>query len=45
MLDQKGLVGSVAGDDTVLCVLTDNPAARKFKRHLDEISGRSGGAQ
>jgi transcriptional regulator of arginine metabolism len=45
MLDQKGLVGSVAGDDTVLCVLTDHPAARRFKRHLDEISGRSGGAQ
>jgi transcriptional regulator of arginine metabolism len=45
MLDQKGLVGSVAGDDTVLCVLADDPAARRFKRHLDELSGRSGGAQ
>ena len=45
MLQHKGLVGSVAGDDTVLCVLTDNTAARRFKRHLEDLSGRTGGAQ
>lgn len=45
LLDLKGLVGSVAGDDTVLCVLSDNAAARRFKRHLDDLSGRTGGAQ
>ena len=45
LLGVKGLVGSVAGDDTVLCVLSDNPAARRFKRHLEDLSGRTGGAQ
>ncbi len=45
MLAFKGLVGSVAGDDTVLCVFADNPAARRFQRHLDQLSGRSGGTQ
>lgn len=45
LLALPGLVGCVAGDDTVLCVLADNAAARKFKRHLDGLSGRAGGAQ
>ena len=45
MLAFKGLVGSVAGDDTVLCVFADNASARRFQRHLDQLSGRSGGAQ
>lgn len=45
MLEFDGLVGSVAGDDTVLCVLTDVPAARRFKRHLDTLAGRIGGAK
>ena len=40
-----GLVGSVAGDDTVLCVFKDTATARRFQRHLDQLSGRSGGAQ
>jgi len=43
--DVPGLVGSVAGDDTILCVLSDNAAARRFKRHLEDLSGRTGGAQ
>lgn len=45
MLAFKGLVGSVAGDDTVLCVFANHAAARRFQRHLDQLSGRSGGAQ
>ena len=45
MLAFKGLVGSVAGDDTVLCVFADHATARRFQRHLDQLSGRSGGAQ
>jgi transcriptional regulator of arginine metabolism len=44
LLELDGLVGSVAGDDTVLCVLTDNTTARRFKRHLETLSGRTGGA-
>ena len=45
MLSFKGLVGSVAGDDTVLCIFGANAIARRFQRHLDVLSGRSGGAQ
>ncbi len=45
LLNVQGLVGSVAGDDTVLCVLADNPTARRFKRHLEQLSGRTGGTQ
>jgi len=45
MLGFRGIVGSVAGDDTVLCVLGDNATARRFQRHLDQLSGRTGGPQ
>jgi transcriptional regulator of arginine metabolism len=45
LLEFDGLVGSVAGDDTILCVLADTSTARRFKRHLDELSGRTGGAK
>jgi transcriptional regulator of arginine metabolism len=38
-----GLVGSVAGDDTVLVVTRDAAAARRFGRHLDELAGRTAG--
>ncbi len=34
------LIGSVAGDDTVLCILEDNVSAKRFRRHLDVLSGR-----
>ena len=40
-----GLVGSVAGDDTVLCVLADRVAAGRFKRHLEKLSASEGGSQ
>lgn len=45
LLEFDGLVGSVAGDDTVLCILADTPTARRFKRHLDALAGRTGGAK
>ncbi len=45
LLGHRGLVGCVAGDDTVLCVLIDRTAAARFKRHLEDLSGRTGGAQ
>ncbi len=45
LLAFRTLVGSVAGDDTVLCVLTDSRAARSFKRHLEELARSTGGAQ
>jgi len=45
MLDFDGLVGSVAGDDTVLCVLVTTAAAKRFKRHLDTLAHTTGGAQ
>ncbi len=44
-LEFDGLVGSVAGDDTILCVLADQSTARRFKRHLDDLSGRTGGTK
>ena len=39
------LVGSVAGDDTVLCVLTDSAAAKRFKKQLDGLHDRPGSAK
>ena len=34
----QGVVGSVAGDDTILIVLEDTAAARRTKRHLDGLA-------
>lgn len=39
------LVGSVAGDDTVLVVMNDRGSALRFKRHLEGLAGRTGVAQ
>jgi len=41
----EALMGTVAGDDTVLCVLEDRPAARRFKRQLDALAGRGDAAK
>ena len=41
----EGLMGTVAGDDTVLCVLEDMSTAKRFRKHLDGISGRNGAAK
>lgn len=37
-----GVVGSVAGDDTVLVVMEDGGAARRLKRNLDSLGTREG---
>jgi transcriptional regulator of arginine metabolism len=39
-----GFVGSVAGDDTILVILADNIAAKRFKRQLDSHSVRATGS-
>ena len=39
------LIGSVAGDDTVLCILEDQVSAKRFRKHLDTLSGRNGAAK
>ena len=39
------LMGTVAGDDTVLCILEDNVSAKRFRKHLDALSGRNGAAK
>lgn len=41
----EGIVGSVAGDDTVLVILEDTTAARRFKRHLDGFAAATGAAK
>jgi transcriptional regulator of arginine metabolism len=38
------VVGTVAGDDTVLVIATDATAARRVKRHLDDVASREAGA-
>jgi transcriptional regulator of arginine metabolism len=46
LADLGDVVGSVAGDDTVLVVASDAAAARRVKRHLDDVASReTGGAQ
>ena len=42
-IDLQGLgevVGTIAGDDTILVVTEDAAAARRFKKQLDQRSGR-----
>jgi transcriptional regulator of arginine metabolism len=38
----EALMGTVAGDDTVLCILEDHVSAKRFRKHLDQLSGRAG---
>jgi transcriptional regulator of arginine metabolism len=42
LLEDPDVVGSVAGDDTVLVVLSDSPCARRFRRQLLSLSGLAG---
>src|SRR5438034_3002781 len=44
LADLDGVVGSVAGDDTVLVVAADASAARRVKRHLDGVAAGETGA-
>ena len=41
----EGLVGTVAGDDTVLVIMQDTRAARRAKRHLDTLAQGGGSAK
>jgi transcriptional regulator of arginine metabolism len=41
LLAFERLVGSVAGDDTVLVVLPDRASALRFKRHLEGLASRT----
>lgn len=45
MLTVEDLVGTVAGDDTVLCVLADTASAKRFKKQLDAYPSRTGVAK
>lgn len=36
----EGIVGTVAGDDTILVVLEDTASAHRFKNSLDSLAGR-----
>jgi transcriptional regulator of arginine metabolism len=38
----EGIVGSVAGDDTVLVVMEDGAGARRLKRDLDQLAAHAG---
>ena len=42
LLSFPGMLGSVAGDDTLLVVLTTTGAAKKLKRHLDGMASGNG---
>jgi len=35
----------VAGDDTILVIMRDGAAARRFKKYLDHVSGTLGAAK
>ena len=43
MLAFDQLMGSVAGDDTVLVVMHDRASAVRFKRHLEGLAARTNG--
>lgn len=45
LADFAGVVGSVAGDDTILVVMEDLAAARKLKRQLDSVAAAAGAAK
>jgi len=42
LLGFDGMMGSVAGDDTLLVVMKDAPQARRFKKHLDGLASAAG---
>jgi transcriptional regulator of arginine metabolism len=44
LADLEGIVGSVAGDDTVLVVMEGAPAAKRLKKYLDGLASQPAGA-
>jgi transcriptional regulator of arginine metabolism len=45
LLSFDHLVGSVAGDDTVLVIMNDRASALRFKRHIEGLATRTGVTQ
>lgn len=45
LLTVEELVGTVAGDDTVLCILADHASAKRFKKQLDTYAHTNGAAK
>ncbi len=44
LAEYDGVIGTVAGDDTILVILEDTAGARRLKRHLDDLAtGRRNG--
>jgi transcriptional regulator of arginine metabolism len=41
----EALVGTVAGDDTVLCILEDAMTAKRFKKHLELLKNPTGASK
>ena len=37
-----GMLGSIAGDDTLLVIMKDAAVARRFKKHLDGLAAAAG---
>lgn len=42
LLGFEGMLGSIAGDDTLLVVLRDTACARRLKKHLEGLASRPG---
>ena len=38
-----GLIGTVAGDDTVICIAAENSTGQRLAAHLRELAGIDGG--
>jgi transcriptional regulator of arginine metabolism len=36
-MEWKGVVGTLAGDDTIFCVMRDRPGALEFVKHLNRL--------
>ena len=44
LADYDGVIGTVAGDDTILVIVEDGAQARRLKKHLDAVAaGRANG--
>jgi transcriptional regulator of arginine metabolism len=44
LAEYEGVIGTVAGDDTILVIVEQGAKARRLKKHLDALAQRSNGA-
>jgi transcriptional regulator of arginine metabolism len=44
LAESEGVIGTVAGDDTILVIVEQGAKARRLKKHLDALAQRSNGA-